>query len=139
MNQVYTFKKRVELYHVDGANILFYGQIFYFTHDAFAEFLREFGFSIKDRLEKRDFVFPVVHAEADYKGLIFLDDEVDIELSVDKIGDSSFSICYKMRVANNKVASANVVHAVIDGKTLEKKTIPDAFKQILEKYYTKPR
>ncbi|MCH9633092.1 MAG: 1,4-dihydroxy-2-naphthoyl-CoA hydrolase [Chlamydiae bacterium] len=134
MNQVYTYKKRIELYHLDGAKIIFYGQLFYFIHDAFAGFLRDFGFGIKDRLEKRDFVFPVVHAEADYKGLIFLDDEVDIELTVGEVGESSFTMCYKLLVAQNEVAQAKVVHATIGGSKLEKKVIPSNFRELLKKY-----
>ncbi len=134
MSQAYHFKKRVELYHVDGAGVMFYGEIFYFVHSAFAQFLRDQGHSIKDTIEKRDYVFPVVDAQASYTGLIFLDNEVDIELEVGKVGKSSFNVLYRLTVSGKEVASSKIIHAVVDRETLEKKEIPQLLKQALTRF-----
>lgn len=134
MSKNYRYQKCIELYHLDGAQILFYGQLFYLLHDAFAQFLRDHHLSIKDRLINKDYFFPVVHAEADYLKPIGLDDVLEINLGVLQIGDSSFKIGYKLCVDNNLVATAHVIHACIDPQTFHKKPIPQKMREELQHY-----
>lgn len=135
MGKIFHYQERVELHHIDGAGILFFGQLFFLVHNAFAAFLRENHCSIKDRLDKKDFFFPVVHADADYLNPIRLDDELDIQLTVNKIGTSSFSIACDILVKGKKMATAHVIHAVIDTSHFQKLELPPSFKATLAEYH----
>ncbi len=130
-------EQTVELYQVDGANILFYAQIFLMAHQALASFLRKNGYSIKDRLEKRDFVFPVVHAEADYKKPLMLDDVVTIDLVISQINTSSFEVHFSFYKEGALAATAQVIHATIDAQTHSTQILPPDFKIFLESYSLK--
>ncbi len=139
MEKTYLYQKRIELYHLDGAGILFYGHLFIIIHDAFAEFLREHHLSIQERLSKRDYFFPVVHAEADYFKPILLDDLVDIHLNILEIKDSSFKVGYKLYVSKVQVATANIVHACIQPSEFQKIAVPQEMRKQLLDYQSKTR
>lgn len=132
MAKAYHYQKRIELYHLDGAQIIFYGQLFYIIHDAFAQFLRDHKLSIKDRLNSLDYVFPVVHTEANYLKPIVLDDVVDIEQTVGKIGEKAFRLNYSLKVNGFEVANASVIHAMVDPKNMQTIEIPKEFLAVLK-------
>lgn len=137
MGNTYHYQKRIELYHLDGAALIFYGQLFFIVHDAFADFLREHHLSIQERLSKKDYFFPVVHAEADYFKPILLDDLVDIYLNIVEINNSSFKVGYKLFVSKVQVAKANVIHACIQPPEFQKIAIPQEMRKLLLCYQPK--
>jgi len=134
MNQIFKYKETVQLYHVDGASMLFYGQLFFILHNAFAAFLKKHNFSIRDRLVKQDFFFPVVHTEANYSKSVFVGDEIDIDLFIERIGTTSFTVAYHLSSKGVSIGDAKIVHAGIDAKSKTKIELPIEFKSVLEEF-----
>ncbi|MBW2319215.1 MAG: hypothetical protein JRF24_11180 [Deltaproteobacteria bacterium] len=78
--------------------------------------------SILSSLTAPDFLLPIVHAEADYKGGLCLGDEFDIFLK-SEVGDSSFVLSYSFKDSDGNVsAEIKTVHVSVNKET--KKKIP---------------
>ena len=81
------------------------------------------------------YAFVIVHAEADYFTPLKAGDEIEIELFVEKIGNTSFTIAYKIYKSDKTLAgSAKTVHVTVNRETRKKIPIPEKLITSLEKY-----
>ena len=93
----------------------------------------ELGFALPEILEEREYLLPLVHAEADYHGPLHYGEEIRIIVSVDRVGSRSFSLGYRFCDPDGETrAQAMTVHAAcaaLDGKSTD---LPDALRCALE-------
>ena len=131
---MFTYKITVKMYDTDAAGILFFGNQFKWVHEAYEEFLESINFSFSDIL-KTDFFVPIVHAEADYKAPLSVGDRITIQVKIDKIGQSSFTITYNILDTNKHVTvgTAKTVHVTVDKQTRKKIAIPTKLREALTK------
>lgn len=125
----------VRMYDTDAAGILYFGSQFRFAHDAFESLLQSEGVSFADLLEKEDFMFVIVHAEADYKSSLKVGDVIDVRTYISRIGDTSFVVEYSILRQGETVGRVQTVHVCIDKETRSKKAIPEKVRVFLKKYY----
>jgi len=85
----YTFTTR--LHDIDAAGFMFYARSFYYLHDAYEELLNEHELNIYEIL-KGQYLFPIVHAEADFKSPIKLNQNISIKISAGEIEIDRFSL-----------------------------------------------
>lgn len=137
MNHIFHHLEKIQLYHVDAAGLIFYGQLFSITHNTFSAFLEHHQISIRERLEKKDYFFPVVHVDANYLKPIRLEDVLKIEMTVEGIKESSFSVRYQLFNHDLLMATVLIVHVAIDAKSHTKQDIPSPLRSVLEKYLKK--
>ncbi len=101
----------MRLYDIDAAGILFYGHLFRHAHDAFESFMASIGFPLDEIIRRGDYLLPLVHAEADYLIPLRHGDAVRVELSVARLGDSSFTLAYRFLDGQGQLrARARNVH-----------------------------
>jgi 1,4-dihydroxy-2-naphthoyl-CoA hydrolase len=132
---MYTKKTYLKFYFTDAAGILFFANIFLIAHDVYEDILRELGFSIREIIEKRDFLLPLVHSEADYKLPLKAGDKLTINAYISRLGETSFTIAYQFLNGENAIAaSAQTVHVAIDKKSGKKRPMPDELKKGLGKF-----
>lgn len=68
-------------------------------------------------LTKKGVLLVVVKAECDYKSELFLNDKVVVTVSIDRIGNSSFDLRYKIHNGEGKIfAIGKTTLVAIDGK-----------------------
>ena len=102
------------------------------TYEAF---LDSAGFSISSILKDANFLIPIVHAEADYYIPISVSDRITVQLQIENIAESSFSIIYDIINEMGKIiAHAQTVHTVIDKQNKNKMKIPDKVIAALNKF-----
>ncbi len=122
----------VKLHDTDAAGILFYANQFKMAHDMYEQFLTRIGFALRERFTIRDFSMPIVHAEADYHQPLQVGDTIEIALSVEKIGTTSFSLKYQMSDLDGiSVGIVQTVHVTIDLETGKKIKLPVPFREKL--------
>lgn len=92
------FNRRMRWADVDAAGILHFPRIFEIVEEAEIELLRQIGFSMFESL--KEFDFPRVRIECDFKKMIPLDAEFQLYLTVGKVGRSS--IRYDFQAFNKK-------------------------------------
>ena len=130
---------RVRLYDTDAAGFLFYGSQFRIAHAALEEFLERLGLPIADVIRGGGVLFPVVHAEADYRTPLAVGDRLSVRVGARAIGDRSFTIGYRLLLPDGREAGSVVtVHAALDAAAGAARPLPDALRRALEPYLLPP-
>jgi 1,4-dihydroxy-2-naphthoyl-CoA hydrolase len=130
---MYEYNTTIKLHEVDAAGILFFANYFKLANDTLEGFLESRGMSIRKLLQEVPYLLPVVHAEMDYKMSLVVGDKVTVKLEVEKIGQGSVILAYRvLRGGKDLAASGRIVHASIDRKTGEKIPVPQELLDILD-------
>ncbi|MFC1563756.1 acyl-CoA thioesterase [candidate division KSB1 bacterium] len=130
---MYKIFSRINLSDSDAAGILYFSNIFVKAHEAYESLLSDRGININDAIGNHDFIIPIVHAEADYKNPLLPGDEIEIQVTCDKIGESSYTLKYDFYNMKDKNLSAVVktVHATIDKNSRIKIPIPEGLRSLI--------
>ena len=136
MKKPFVYRHILKLHETDAAGLLFFSHQFTIIHDAYEALLEKIGFSFAKMIRKTNFFLPIVHAESDYKGPLFVGDRLSITVRVEKIGTTSFSFVYELFKGPEKelVGEARTVHVTIDKKTGKKTPIPPAMRKALKRW-----
>lgn len=126
---LFTYRSKVKLYDTDAAGIIYFAQQFRFAHDAWEAFLNDRGVYIEKMMASEDYMFVIVHVEADYKMPVFLGDELDVRLHLGRLGESSATINYELYRGEDLVGTAQTVHVCIDSKSRKRIPIPADLKE----------
>lgn len=123
------FTRRMRWADVDAAGILHFPRIFEIVEEAEIELLRQIGFPMFEKL--KEFDFPRVRIECDFKKMIPLDAEFRLYLEVGKVGRSSIRYDFQAFNAKNEVAltGAMTVVTLKNGKLAK---IPNDLRAVLE-------
>ena len=131
----FTCEQTVRLYDTDAAGFLFYGSQFRIAHAALEEFLAHLGQPIGAVLRERHTLYPVVHAEADYRAPLTAGDRLTVHVCVRAIGERSFTIGYRFLLPDGRDAgSVLTVHAALDTATGAARALPEALREALAPY-----
>ena len=125
----------VRLYDSDAAGFHFFGAQFRFAHEALENFLDHIGLPIARIIRDRELLFPVVHAEADYRAPLAVGDRLIIRVVVRALGDRSFTMGYRFFLADGREAgSVMTVHAAVAAATGAPCPLPDAVRAAFGPY-----
>lgn len=86
---------------------------------------------------KLDVEAVVVHISADYKKEVFNQEHLNIQTTLDRLGNTSFTL--KQTILNNQrelIVSAEVVLATINRKTRKKTPLPAELRELIHKTET---
>lgn len=120
---------------IDAAGIVFFAHLFRYAHEAYEQFMLDIGFALAEILQQREYLLPLVHAEADYRFPLEHGDSITIFLSVDKIGTSSFTLNYIFQdEKGNERAVAKTVHVVLNAVDKKNSSVPAELQQALSIY-----
>lgn len=126
---------KVRMHDTDMAGILYFANQFRFVHDAWEDLVESEGISFKQVLHEEDFLFVIVHVEADYLAPLNVGDRLEVHVGVEKLGTSSFTLTYDIFKENRDlIGRAKTVHVTIDKKSRKKIPIPHHLKAKLQKY-----
>lgn len=123
------------MHDTDMAGILYFAKQFRYVHDALEDLVEKEGFSFDYLFSNSDFVFVIVHAEADYLSPVKVGDLLEVHVEVENLGTTSFTMSYKIFKANDvMIGKAKTVHVCLDSKNRQKIPIPDVMRKIFQKY-----
>ncbi len=123
------------MHDTDMAGILYFARQFRFAHDAFEDFLESEGYSIDSLFHKSNFIFVIVHAEADYLAPLKVGDKLEVHVSTENLGNSSFGFNYEIyKDQKVLVGKAKTVHVCLERTTRLKMKIPQTIRTQLEKH-----
>ena len=131
----FTCEVTVRLYDTDAAGFIFSGAQFRFAHESLENFLEHVGLPIAKIIRGRDVLFPVVHAEADYRAPLAVGDRLSVRVVVRALGDRSFSMGYRFFLADGREAgSVMTVHASVAAATGASCPLPEAVRATFGPY-----
>ena len=125
--------KKIRFHHCDPAGIVFYPQFFYLLHEVQEDFFAHIGFPEHDMINAGHGV-PIVDLKTRFFGMCRNGDDVNIHLTLSKLGNSSIAMDYDItgRGHVRLRASGVVVYSTIPfGKPVR---IPDDLRQSLLPY-----
>lgn len=127
---------QVRMHDTDMAGILYFPRQFRFAHDALEDLFAASDLSFHQIFHKENFVFVIVHAEADYLATLQVGDKLEVNVSIERIGSSSFTVMYHFYLESSRklVGTAKTVHVTLESKSREKIPIPNDLKKILLKH-----
>ena len=131
---MFVYQVKAKIHHIDAAGVMFFGYYFYLAHDAYEAFLEEISFAVENILQQ-DFLIPLTHAEANYRAPVRLGDTLTIELQIDEIGDTSFTVRYDIsNQFSRPVANLRTVHTTISKRIPKPIDIPPDLRKALQRF-----
>lgn len=132
-----TFKNRVtiRLQDTDAAGILFFASQFVYAHETYEKMMESIGVSFAHILDNEPYLIPLVHAEADYSKALRVGQPLDVELTVEKIGTTSFTLAYVFKSENGEtVGSCKTVHVTASKSDFGKIPLPAKLRDGLARF-----
>jgi 1,4-dihydroxy-2-naphthoyl-CoA hydrolase len=129
---MFAYEHVVKLHETDGYGILFFANQPRMCHDALQECWRAIGFPMLPTRGEMPALPVVVHVESDYSATVRIDDRLRIEITLDAIGTTSFTLRY--RLVNQRgveVGRARTVHCSVDPASGAKMPLPEALRSAL--------
>ncbi|MFH1891610.1 MAG: thioesterase family protein [Candidatus Zixiibacteriota bacterium] len=125
----------VRLQDTDAAGILFFANQFVYAHETYEKLMEDIGVSFAHIFEHESFLIPLVHAEADYNEKLRVGQPLEVELTVENIGTTSFALAYVLKSEDDSVVgTCRTVHVTAGKSDLKKIPLPDRLREGLERY-----
>jgi 4-hydroxybenzoyl-CoA thioesterase len=124
----------IQFSHCDPAGIVFYPQFFYILSESKEDFLIHIGHPQHHYINKLRKGWPMVRLETDFKLPSRYGDQIDVDIEVFKLGNTSLGLQYTIRGDDGErlVADSTIVLTNLDtGKPLP---IPDDLRAALTPY-----
>lgn len=128
-------RNQVRMHDTDMAGILYFPRQFRFAHDALEDFVESLGYTFDQVFRREKFVFVIVHAESDYLTTLRVGDKLEVQLAIEKIGETSFTVVYHIYKADKTLAGkVKTVHVTLESAARIKMPIPENFRKLLEQH-----
>ena len=138
MSKVFKTTLKVTFRQADLAGIMFFGQIYGLAHDAFEEFIVAAGFKWQEWFNTPEYIIPIRHSEADYEAPFIPGEDYDVAVSVKSLGNTSFKIQYVFTAGEKVHGRVQLVHVVMDAKSMRPIPIPGLIRERLTPYLESP-
>lgn len=128
---VFTYRTMIHLRDTDATGALYFPEQFRFALETLEEYIKSRGFSLATLLSGH-FLFPVVHATADYLAPLQVSDEIEICLSSACIGDTSVALDYQISALKRQIQVGRVhtVHVAVCRASKQAIRVPEALREI---------
>jgi len=131
--QRFVWTGRIRFVDTDASGRIHYSSIFRHVEAAESEFLRALGHSYSVR-ERVDLDYPRVHVECDYLVPLRYDDAYAIEVTVARVGTTSYTLAFTVTAAERTAAQAKIAVVCIDRATGRPHPLPDSLADALRQH-----
>lgn len=115
---------KVHMYDTDMAGVIFFARQFYHIHEAIEELFEKANIPFATLFTKSDFVFVIVHAEADYHKPLSVGDPLTIHTTLGRIGTTSLALHFDLYRNQELVGRAKTIQVCLSAKERTKTAIP---------------
>ena len=120
---------------IDHAGIVYYPRFLHYFHVALEEFFgQQLGVDYPTLIDEHRIGLPTVHLETDFSKPFSYGDDIEVEVSVQNVGNSSIRIGYRVFKKGDtepRIVGHNVT-VCLDMDTFKKMQIPDWLRERLE-------
>jgi len=125
----FTHRVRVAFPDTDASGRIHFTAMLRYFEAAEIEFLRALGFSYRDA---PDIGFPRVRVECEYRSAVGFDDELDIAVSVKRVGTSSYTLEFAGLKGPVVAANGSIV-VVCVGRPGRAQSLPEVLRDALRR------
>jgi acyl-CoA thioester hydrolase len=123
MDQPFRHPVEVRYLEVDQQGVVFNMWYLAYLDEAMAAFLRHGGLPYGDMLSA-GYDVQLVHTEVDWHGSLAFGERAGVEVSLARLGRTSFTLDFRVRVGDRLVASASTVYVVVATDGSGKREVP---------------
>jgi acyl-CoA thioester hydrolase len=120
---------RVAFVDTDASGRIHFTAMFRYFEQAEQAFLRSLGFHYHDA--PPDVGFPRVRVECEYHSTVTFDDELEIVVSVKRVGTSSYTLEFLAMLGQTLAARGTIVVVCISRRQGRSQPLPDALRAAL--------
>ena len=124
---------------VDPAGVVYFSQLFEWSHIAWEESLKSYGLVESEIFPQSlaaennpKVALPIIYCQANFLFPMRLGDQVSIHLAPKKIDQCTFEVQSKFYLHQKEIALAMIRHVAIDSKTRERCQIPENLNRWIE-------
>ncbi|MDR7075647.1 YbgC/YbaW family acyl-CoA thioester hydrolase [Neobacillus niacini] len=128
-----TKKVRIQFVDTDMSERIHYSSIFRYFEIMDHDFFRRIGYPYK-KIFTLGLDMPRVHVECSYLGNIRYDDELEVQATIAKVGNSSYTLQFCFYNKDELVAKGRLTNVFIDTSTGKSVKIPEFIKEELLKH-----
>ena len=129
----FVWQSRIRFVDTDASRRIHYTAMLRHFEAAEHEFLTYIGCPYS-QVSSREVGFPRVHVEVDFQSPTTYNDLLDIEVTVEKIGASSFTFAFRVSVEGRQAASGRIVVVAMSPATKKSCPVPAAMVESLKPY-----
>ena len=129
----FVHRLRVRFHECDPQGVVFYAHYFAYVDVALTEMWRE-AFGSYGNVVAAGTDVVVVEAASTFRGSARFDDDLDVELRIERLGTTSMAMATAIRRDDELLVEGRIVHVFVDTATMGKKAIPDHMRAALEAY-----
>jgi len=118
----------------DHAGIVYYPRFLDYFHRVFEDFFEAEGRSYRQVLDEDGVGWPAVHLDVDFRSPLRFGDDLQVTLSVARIGDKSAVFRYRGAVGARSVVAAEITVACIDLKSFRGVPLPAFYRAMFERH-----
>lgn len=133
VSKPYRWKGRIRFVDTDASKRIHYTAMFRHFEAAEHDFMREIGWAYTSP-ELHGVSFPRVHVECDFQAEIHYDDVIEVELRVERVGTSSFTIALFVTVEGKPSAKGRITIVAVDVELKQSCAIPEKMAQVLREH-----
>ncbi len=131
---MFSVKKKIYFDQVDPGGIIYFVELFKLLHQAYEELLESLN-TAENYFASEKYILPIIHSEADYISPVKLHDEIQINVTVTQLRESSFELSYNILSSEgNEVAKGKTVHVAVDRAEFKKVKLQKDLYDGLRKY-----
>jgi 1,4-dihydroxy-2-naphthoyl-CoA hydrolase len=109
--------------------------VFELFHDAYAAMVEDLGVEYESHFGISAYATPIVHAEADYRRPIRPGEHLVVEVRVERVGESSFSLGFRIVDGEGvERATGHETHVTIDPSRFASIPLPDNLRAALTSF-----
>jgi acyl-CoA thioester hydrolase len=131
--RAFRWRTRVRFVDTDASQRIHYTAMFRYFEAAEQEFLRFLGCGYGGAHTQR-FGFPRVRVECDFVSEVAYDDEVEIEVQVERVGNASFTLAFAASVDSRPAAKGRIVVVAMDKQSKRATALPKELSDALNGY-----
>lgn len=131
---MYIHHSTVKLHDTDAAGVMFFGNQFHLAHDCYEAMMAHIGCSLASILAAGECMVLIVRAEGEYKKSLTTEEKIELRLTIERIGKSSYTIFQEIRnAAGELTGTVRTVHVCVDRATKKTCPLPDKLRAALAK------
>jgi len=132
---MFNYVHKIKFHEVDSVGIVFFANVYKIAHDVYQEFL--FSLNLNENyFESEKFAIPLIHSSADYFKPLKFNQNVNINLCIEKVGKSSFELNYNFKNEKEEtLVKVKTVHVMISKPDFAKTEIPVDLKNELMRFF----
>lgn len=125
----YTHRVRVTFVDTDASGRIHFTAMLRYFEAAEQEFLRALGFNYRNA--PKDLGFPRVRVECEYRAALTFDDELEIHVTVTRVGTTSYTLGFAAMKAGVMAANGSIVVVCIGRQQGRAQAIPEVLRDAL--------